>query len=936
MNVKRYLFILGLLTSILFLVFSVSANDYSEFGYNDLGNNEVNIENTKGAVWDTAVGGNGTANHIMVRLDIDAGQSYRGNLTAALYEYIDYSSSYAGSLIASTVEVEIDETGAKEWWVQFNFSGTVNITNNTKYYVMVTAENTAGTVQLRSRSSQSGWSIYGPSGYSIPDPWTSESTSSYRRCLYVNYTVASSPESGIDWVYVGTNGSDANSGNSSSPYRTVDHGYDQLGPGKGLRIYEGEYDDLVFSYSSDRSGNITHPVIIESFPGHVVNLTVNNYTKNRGFFSFFNQSHMIIRNFNIKNVMTHGIWIGWNNPDQCHNLTFRNINFTNISGGAIVCAGGSAKQTYCYVDNCRIIDACNSYSHIDKNETISLNGVGYWWINNSFFANNVKWSIDVKSGSHNVYINNNTFQTTHDGGYLGNANTSAYGFAVRNAGGGVYIDGYSSTVNWFEIRENYFYGNKTAIQIGLEQGSVNDFVANGSVINNLVNLTRDDIACRCIHLNQNNVDSRAKLENIDILHNTLVGGFTGFSSDFYGLQVSNIRFVNNILDNQETGTQRDYANFSVNMTYNLLNNSGNVSDFYGNNLVNGSPHFVGATNFNLSAGSWAVDNGINVNVGISIEAMDRPNHVLYDIGCYEFVWVDTSPIPVISGETPTNGSTIYTLITSLEVTINDPNGDPLWVWFGTNCTVTGLWIWHQYNYSAVNFTAVDVNFTQLDNTTWNNTVWWRLAVNDGYGWNTYLYWFYIQYYVSPSVNISISLLYPTNRSNLSYSPQLIIYRLISHNGSNISYKFTNSSLLFREEVNIANKTVSFFWWNCTNFGDYNFSIEATDSFLNVTEHYTFKFIDSEVEYLGASLGLEPYLMIFLLLFFIFYLIHKIPEKYTGIHWIPAVLSFLVVMWNITIAQAFSVTNYDVILLIISISILFYAAYKDLSGWFIRG
>ncbi len=108
-----------------------------------------------------------------------------------MYEYIDYSSNYAGSLIAQT-EVKLVSLSGSEW-ITFDFSNPKPvITNNTRYYLTISAEETGTSIYIhRDNMGDYIYDIYLDKNFTntLPDPLEGEIHSRYRRSIYCSYTI---------------------------------------------------------------------------------------------------------------------------------------------------------------------------------------------------------------------------------------------------------------------------------------------------------------------------------------------------------------------------------------------------------------------------------------------------------------------------------------------------------------------------------------------------------------------------------------------------------------------------------------------------------------------------------------------------------------------------------------------------------------------------
>jgi hypothetical protein len=83
-------------------------------------------------------------------------------------------------------------------------------------------------------------------------------------------------------------------------------------------------------------------------------------------------------------------------------------------------------------------------------------------------------------------------------------------------------------------------------------------------------------------------------------------------------------------------------------------------------------------------------------------------------------------LPTISNEGPTNGSTDVPTTPTLNITVNDANGDTMTIsWYSNS---SGSWQLFGINSSAVNATYHQKNNDFSSN---NKTYWWNVSVNDG-------------------------------------------------------------------------------------------------------------------------------------------------------------------------------------------------------------
>jgi hypothetical protein len=79
---------------------------------------------------------------------INIGTGYASGIAIALYEYDDYSSTYAGNIIASSQFVPVTE-GNGTHWITRTFNPEPYLSGNTRYYISIVAESGDGSCRLR-------------------------------------------------------------------------------------------------------------------------------------------------------------------------------------------------------------------------------------------------------------------------------------------------------------------------------------------------------------------------------------------------------------------------------------------------------------------------------------------------------------------------------------------------------------------------------------------------------------------------------------------------------------------------------------------------------------------------------------------------------------------------------------------------------------------
>jgi hypothetical protein len=253
--------------------------------------------------------------------------------------------------------------------------------------------------------------------------------------------------------YVGTNGSDSNTGTPSAPFRHLSKGAAVARAGDTVIVLDGTYDNegvvspgyVVTLYSSGTAGS---PITFKAQNrGKAILDSMNTTTDSScngayAYFNLYNAAYIEIQGFVIQrgcnegihsNDSAHDITIRWNEIRNIANHTVTDqigrdaiylnsseYNFT-FDGNSFHDIGRTDGQTLLHFDH-------GIYSHA-QNMTIT---------NNLFYNMNRGWSIQLADGANNWLIANNTFA-------FGNANGEA---------GQIMLWGNNSSIT---IRNNIFY-----------------------------------------------------------------------------------------------------------------------------------------------------------------------------------------------------------------------------------------------------------------------------------------------------------------------------------------------------------------------------------------------------------------------------------------------------------------------------------------------
>ncbi len=330
-----------------------------------------------------------------------------------------------------------------------------------------------------------------------------------------------------------------------------------------------------------------------------------------------------------------------------------------------------------------------------SNVSASYNGAGifvdsgtYEIKQNSFMTNSANnfgmgGGIYVGSSAIGTKITNNTF-TGNNANYQGGGAIAVFGHqtnitgnifinnSVVGSGGAIYIMGASSTT----IDRNLIIGNSASTHGGaIHMSSANDTHGQNNIV------AQNSSPMEAVYVTNSS--------NVTMNHWTIAdNGKYGVVSDETSLNFA----INNCILSGHTvaGLYGPKITSTNSLFFNNLNrcSGGAVC----NSNVIGNPNYFDPANedYHITAGSAALDAGINVGVSIDIDGESRPKGAGYDIGADELIE------PPTAGFTNTEESWIGPAIVFSNTTVVEGNTTYLWD-FGDGTTSTQVNPSHRYS-----------------------------------------------------------------------------------------------------------------------------------------------------------------------------------------------------------------------------------------------
>ncbi len=396
----------------------------------------------------------------------------------------------------------------------------------------------------------------------------------------------------INIYYVSVNGNDDNDGSIDNPWKSIQHGIDQIKVGDKLIIKSGTYDEKIYI---NKSGKSNEKITIE---GEDVTKTIINGNGIEGDTIFIeNSSYIKITNLTVLNGGRAGIRLSYSDNIE---LTYLLINncvkwgiFTDFSD-------------YTYISNCEVSGSKQEHGIYISNSSDNAT------VRNSISYNNHACGIQINADpsmggdgiSSNCLIENNILYGNGTGGGAAINLASTRKSIIQN---NLIFKNYAGGIALWDDAQGEKWGCK-----------------DNKIIHNTIYFS-DGYGRWCISLKNGSTDN--SVYN-NILSGGRRGGFEYDSSSLSGLNIDyNLYYryysnfiINNDDKNEITLTQWKAMGYDKNS---FINSPDSV--FY--NLSNNDYH--------LKTGSAAIDRGMNAGLNYDFEGDSRPQGTSYDIGCDE-------------------------------------------------------------------------------------------------------------------------------------------------------------------------------------------------------------------------------------------------------------------------------------------------------------
>lgn len=350
--------------------------------------------------------------------------------------------------------------------------------------------------------------------------------------------------------YVSKTGNDSNPGTSAQPWRTIQKAVDNVKAGDTVYIREGSYNERVILKKSGTSDNY---ITFSNYPGETV--TIDGTGISWGYdwdclFDLATQSYIKINGLKVINSSWFGIGDGSGANGSQHIIIKNCSTYNTQSSGIAFGSGGNI-----IVDSNTIEKACISGSQ----EGITLENVNTYEIKNNTVFDLTKEGIDVKNGSSNGKIHNNT---VHHSTRIG-----------------IYLDAFSRTQENIEVYNNTIYNCDQGISVATEYGGL---LANVNIHDNTIKDCYNGL-----EVTNYGTGNGHAMDRITFNHNIL-SGTIGKGMYLCNPEAKNVVITNNVFGG--TSTSIPIFNYGANLNETTID--GNTL----NRIVEGHPT---GTNYTL-------------------------------------------------------------------------------------------------------------------------------------------------------------------------------------------------------------------------------------------------------------------------------------------------------------------------------------------------
>jgi parallel beta-helix repeat protein len=399
--------------------------------------------------------------------------------------------------------------------------------------------------------------------------------------------------------YVSTGGADGNDGSSAHPWRTIQHGADQLAPGDTLLIAPGVYQEGGITIT--KGGTAGNPVTLKANgAGAIIDKSGTGSRQDALFITYAN--YVVVDGLTIQNATRAGVRI-----DSSDYVTVRNSVFANNKTWGL----------FTDFSNYTTVENSESYGAVNQHGIYISNSSDYPTIRHNRLHDNymcglhMNGDISMQPGdgiiSHGV-VEGNIIYNNGTGG-----------------GSGINMDGVTDTI----VRNNLLYNNHasgiSAYQIDGGSGSRRNKIYNNTILMPAdgrwaINIPEPDSSLADPGNTYNQVFNNI-LYSQHAWRGTITIGpsdLTGFNSDYNVLMDRLSADGNDTVISLATWQGMGYDKHSLIATPAQL-------------FVN-----PGANDYHLSATSPAVDKGTFLSdVPDDLEGRPRPLGITYDMGAYE-------------------------------------------------------------------------------------------------------------------------------------------------------------------------------------------------------------------------------------------------------------------------------------------------------------
>jgi hypothetical protein len=368
----------------------------------------------------------------------------------------------------------------------------------------------------------------------------------------------------------------ASAGTEAEPWRTIEYALSRMEGGERLLVKGGTYSEVFDIYGP--SGTEASPTVVQAYPGQTPIFSgpgINHQANSINATSYFILDGLTITNYQI------GLDIG--GDGAADHIVVRNLVIHDVGNHAlsvhydssyVTLEGNTVHDTGLYTEN-------GEGFYVGRGDSAPVDNTNHVTIRNNVLYNIKDEAVELKIGTHDCVVENNTI-------YSANKSGDSYGLG----GGAIEVNEAVGSVQHYDANPNQLVKNNTVYDTAIA--------------------IRAGTGC--------------------LVYNNVIWGITD----------SGIKVTNNAKDAYTRHVYHNTVDANTDVAVAFVGGSAEIRNNIGpaatNNLAMNASYFIDATHrdYHLKAGSAPINAGA-VNLGVDFDKDGVKRDTMPDVGAYEWV-----------------------------------------------------------------------------------------------------------------------------------------------------------------------------------------------------------------------------------------------------------------------------------------------------------